>query len=175
MSSVAPWPWVEPLWRSWSLLLNQANRDFIWPPLPTVPSMPSVYGVARLFNPDPAAYLPHRYPFLMLDRLLTLEAGVSASAERRVTTSAGGFPQVLLLEGLAQLAGIAAIREQGERGFLASIDHAEFSESAREGDSLLITARVVKSFGRLVLIAGEVACEGRVLLRAQMTLGVGVL
>src|SRR5512133_4382270 len=85
MSSVAPWPLVEPLWLSWSLLLNQANRDFIWPPLPTVPSMPSVYGVARLFNPDPAAYLPHRYPFLMLDRLLTLEAGVSASAERRAT------------------------------------------------------------------------------------------
>lgn len=137
--------------------------------------MPSTCGVARLFNPDPSAYLPHRYPFLMLDRLLTLEAGVAASAVRRVTTTAGGFQQVLLLECIAQLAGIAAIREPGERGFLASIDQAEFTATARAGDSLLITAHVLKSFGRLVLISGEVACEGRILLRAQMTLGVGGL
>lgn len=137
--------------------------------------MPSACGVARLFNPDPSAYLPHRYPFLMLDRLLTLEPGVSASAVRHVTTTAGGFQQVLLVECLAQLAGIAAIREQGERGFLASIDQAEFTDTAREGDSLVITARILRSFGRLVLVAGEVACEGRILLRAQMTLGVGGL
>jgi len=135
--------------------------------------MPSACGVARLFNPDPSVYLPHRYPFLMLDRLLTLEPGVSASAVRHVT--AGGLQQVLLVECLAQLAGIAAIREQGERGFLASIDQAEFTDTAREGDSLVITARILRSFGRLVLVAGEVACEGRILLRAQMTLGVGGL
>ena len=86
-----------------------------------------------------------------------------------------GLQQVLLVECLAQLAGIAAIREQGERGFLAYIDQAEFTDTAREGDSLVITARILRSFGRLVLVAGEVACEGRILLRAQMTLGVGGL
>lgn len=137
--------------------------------------MPFVYVVARLFNPDPSAYLPHRYPFLMLDRLLTLETGVSASAMRRVTASTGGFQQVLLVECLAQLAGIAAMREPGERGFLASINQAEFSDTAREGDSLVITAQILKTFGQLVLISGEVACEGRILLRANMTLGVGGL
>lgn len=137
--------------------------------------MPSPYGVAPLFNPDPAAYLPHRYPFLMLDRLLSLEPGVDGSAVRRVTTTQGTFQQVLLVECVAQLAGIVAIREEGEGGFLASIDQAEFTDSACEGDSLLITARILKSFGRLILVSGEVACDGRMLLRVQMTLGVGRL
>ena len=137
--------------------------------------MPSAYGVVPLFNPDPAAYLPHRYPFLMLDRLLSLEPGVDGSAVRRVTTTQGTFQQVLLVECVAQLAGIVAIREEGEGGFLASIDQADFTDSVCEGDSLLITARILKSFGRLILVSGEVACDGRMLLRAQMTLGVGRL
>ena len=137
--------------------------------------MPSACGVARLFNPDPAAYLPHRYPFLMLDRLLTLVPGVSGTAARRITNSGGELPQVLLVECIAQMAGIVAIREQGEGGFLASIDQAEFSGTAHEGDSLVITAQILKSFGRLMLISGEVACDGRILLKAHMTLGVGVL
>jgi 3-hydroxyacyl-[acyl-carrier-protein] dehydratase len=111
----------------------------------------------------------------MLDRLLTLEAGVQATAERRVTHSDAPFPQVLLVECIAQLAGIVAIREQGESGFLASIDRAEFTDTPREGDCLAISARILKSFGRLVLIAGEVACDGRILLQAQMTLGTGRL
>lgn len=137
--------------------------------------MPSAYGVALLCNPDPAAYLPHRYPFLMLDRLLSLEPGVDGCAVRRVTATQGAFQQVLLVECVAQLAGIVAIREEGEGGFLASIDQAEFTGSACEGDSLLITARILKSFGRLILVSGEVTCDGRLLLQAQMTLGVGRL
>jgi 3-hydroxyacyl-[acyl-carrier-protein] dehydratase len=92
-----------------------------------------------------------------------------------VTASNGDAPQVLLVECIAQLCGIVAIREQGEGGFLASIDHAEFSGSASVGDRLLITARILKSFGRLILVSGEVVCEGRILLRTQMTLGVGIL
>ena len=137
--------------------------------------MPSAYGVVPLFNPDPSAYLPHRYPFLMLDRLLSLEPGVDGSAVRRVTTTQGAFQQVLLVECVAQLAGIVAIREEGEGGFLASIDQADFTDSVCVGDSLLITARILKSFGRLILVSGEVACDERTLLRAQMTLGVGRL
>lgn len=135
--------------------------------------MPSGSGEAPLFNPDPAAYLPHRYPFLMLDRLLTLEPGVIATAERRVTNAPGGFPQVYLLECIAQLGGIASICEEGEGGFLASIDHAEFEGAVCAGDTLIITARVLKSFGRLVLIEGVVAGEGHTLARAQLTLGIG--
>ena len=111
----------------------------------------------------------------MLDRLLSLEPGVSARAERRVTSGPAGFPQVYLVECIAQLAGIVSIREEGEGGFLASIDHAEFDGEILAGDTLTITAHTLKSFGRLVLIEGEVSCEGTVLARAQMTLGIGRL
>ena len=60
----------------------------------------------------------------MLDRLLALEPGVSARAERLVTTVPEGFPQVYRVECIAQLAGIVSVQEEGEGGFLASIDHA---------------------------------------------------
>jgi len=111
----------------------------------------------------------------MLDRLLALEPGVSARAERRVTFAPEGFPQVCLVECIAQLAGIVSVREEGEGGFLASIDHAEFDGQIQAGDTLTITARTLKSFGRLVLIEGEVTCAGIVLVRARMTLGIGRL
>jgi 3-hydroxyacyl-[acyl-carrier-protein] dehydratase len=111
----------------------------------------------------------------MLDRLLALEPGVSASAERLVTTASGDFPQVYLLECIAQLAGIASIHEEGDGGFLASIDHAEFEGEVMPGDTLTITARVLKTFGRLVLIEGDVASKEHTLIRAQLTLGIGKL
>lgn len=111
----------------------------------------------------------------MLDRLLALEPGVAARAERRVPSGPAAFPQVYLVECIAQLAGIVSVREQGEGGFLASIDHAEFEGMVQAGDTLTITASVLKSFGRLVLIVGEVACAGAVVARAQMTLGIGRL
>lgn len=111
----------------------------------------------------------------MIDRLLALEPGVSAMAERRVTSRPGGFPQVCLVECVAQLAGIISGHEQGEGGFLAAIDHAEFDGMVRSGDTLIITARTLKSFGRFVLIEGEVVCEGVVLVRTRLTLGIGRL
>jgi len=109
----------------------------------------------------------------MLDRLLTLEPGVIAVAERLVTTASGGFPQLYLLECVAQLGGILSVREEGEGGFLASIDHAEFEGAVCTGDTLTITARVLKTFGRLVLIEGSVLSDGKTLIRSQMTLGIG--
>lgn len=137
--------------------------------------MPPVSEGALLFNIDPAAYLPHRFPFLMLDRLLSLEPGVSATAIKRIAESQEGFPQVLLLECIAQLAGIVAGHEEGEGGFLASIDNAEFSGAVVTGDALDVSARIIKSFGRLVMVEGEVCCAGCRLAGARMTLGIGRL
>jgi len=79
------------------------------------------------------------------------------------------------VECVAQLAGILTIQEQGEGGFLAAIDGAEFSGVPRPGDVLMVSARVVKSFGRLFMIEGEVLCEDVRLLSVRLTLGVGRL
>jgi 3-hydroxyacyl-[acyl-carrier-protein] dehydratase len=80
-----------------------------------------------------------------------------------------------MVEGLAQLAGVATVQEEGEEGFLATIDHAEFCGPARPGDTLLLSVRVARSFGRLFLMEGEVTVGGTVLARATLTLGVGKL
>ncbi|KAB0666676.1 hydroxymyristoyl-ACP dehydratase [Oryzomonas japonica] len=123
---------------------------------------------------DPAAYLPHRYPFLLLDRVVELETGARAAA-RVAVTSGRSFPQVLLVECIAQLAGILTIQDEGEGGFLAAVDRAEFSGAPRAGDELLVSVRVVKAFGRLFMVEGKVVCDGRTLVTAQLTLGVGKL
>lgn len=111
----------------------------------------------------------------MLDRILDLDPGVSARAERCVTASHGGFPQMYLIECVAQLGGIAAVQEEGVGGFLASINKAEFGEVPCAGDRLFISARILASFGRLILMEGDVECEGRMLVRVQLSLGVGTL
>lgn len=137
--------------------------------------MPLTLPEAPLVNPDPTAYLPHRHPFLFLDRILSREAGVSASAVKTVCQDEGPFPQVLLVEAMAQLAGVAAAQQEGEGGFLAAIEHAEFSGSASPGDTLLIAVRITKSFGRLHLVEGTVAAGDLTLATATLTLGVGRL
>jgi len=136
--------------------------------------MPSAAAEVHLFNPDPASYLPHRYPFLLLDRILELEKGIQAVARTLVTTT-HGFPQILLVEAVAQLSGILTVEQEGEGGFLAAIDSAEFSNEVAVGDLLTISARVVKAFGRLFLVEGAVACGDKPLLKVQLTLGVGRL
>lgn len=136
--------------------------------------MQSVSAEAILFNPDPSAYLPHRYPFLLLDRIVDFEPGVRASALKNVP-GLRGFPQVLLVECVAQLAGVLTISEEGEGGFLAAVDRAEFSGAPQPGDVLTISAAVVKSFGRLFMVSGNVSCDGLTLLTVQLTLGVGRL
>ena len=136
--------------------------------------MPSASGEARLNPADPAAYLPHRYPFLVLDRILELEPGARAVARTSVSAD-GAFPQILLVECVAQLAGILTIREQGEGGFLAAIDRAEFSGVPGPGDLLTVSARVIKAFGRLFMVEGEVLLGNARLMSVQLTLGVGRL
>ena len=100
---------------------------------------------------------------------------MSAAAIRQVSVNDHGFTSVLLVEGLAQLAGVATVEGEGEGGFLATIDHAEFLAPCRPGDTLQFSVRVTKAFGRLFMLAGEVRVGEQVLVRAQLTLGVGKL
>lgn len=135
--------------------------------------MESILLPEQIASSDPCAYLPHRHPFVFIDRVTSREIGISATGIKCVTYEPGGFPQVFLLEAMAQLGGIAAATEKGEGGFLASIDHAEFCREVRAGDRLLVSVRIVKSFGRLFLMEGEVSVEGEKIAMAQLTLGVG--
>ncbi len=129
----------------------------------------------HLFSPDPAAYLPHANPFLFIDRVLALEKGVSATGVKAITHDPAGYPFVLLIESIAQLAGIAVARQQGEGGFLAGVDRAEFPGMVSAGDRVMINVRIVKSFGRLHLCEGEATVDGERVASVSLTLGIGQL
>lgn len=94
---------------------------------------------------------------------------------RQTSSNEHGFSPILLVEGLAQLAGVATVQEEGEGGFLATIDQAEFLAPWQQGDTLLFSVQVTKAFGRLFMLEGEVTVGEQVLVNARLTLGVGKL
>ena len=117
--------------------------------------MRSISREASLFNPDPAGYLPHRDPFLYIDRITALEPGVSATALLQIASDCRAFPPILLLEAMAQLGGIAAGQQEGEGGILAAFERAELPPEVRPGDRVTVEARIVKGFGKLFLVEGK--------------------
>jgi 3-hydroxyacyl-[acyl-carrier-protein] dehydratase len=134
--------------------------------------MQSMSPGAILFNADPAAYLPHRPPFLFIDRVLSLDAGVAATGELNVPAG-GYFPPVLLVEAMAQLGGIAAGQSDGEAGFLAALGRVQLPAAVAPRAKLHLSSRVVKAFGRLVQVEGEVREQEAVIATATLTLGIG--
>jgi 3-hydroxyacyl-[acyl-carrier-protein] dehydratase len=117
-------------------------------------------------------YLPHRYPFLLVDRVLTCNSGVDIRAVKNVTINEpffnGHFPErpvmpgVLQLEALAQTAGIlvyATLRKvpnENTRFYFAGIDECRFRRPVVPGDQLVLTAQVkrnMKGIWRLSTVA----------------------
>jgi 3-hydroxyacyl-[acyl-carrier-protein] dehydratase len=106
--------------------------------------------------------LPHRYPFLMVDRVLECIPGQSIRALKNVTYNEPFFPGhfvyrpvmpgVMIIEALAQTAGILAFKTAGvipdesTRFFFVGIDKARFRKPVEPGDQLILTAKLVRSF-----------------------------
>jgi 3-hydroxyacyl-[acyl-carrier-protein] dehydratase len=97
--------------------------------------------------------LPHRYPFLLVDRVIALEPGKSLTAVKNVTINEPFFPGhfpghpvmpgVLILEALAQASGLLVMlsaQKQAENSvfYFAKIDNARFSHIVRPGDQLIL-------------------------------------
>ena len=135
--------------------------------------MPSIGAEAILFSPDPCDYLPHRAPFLFIDRVLSRESGVCATGEFAVAAGSGYFPPLLLVESMAQLGGIAAGQRQGEGGVLAALGRVELPGAVDPAAKFFVCSRVLRVFGRLALVEGEVRSAGVVIARASLTLGLG--
>jgi 3-hydroxymyristoyl/3-hydroxydecanoyl-(acyl carrier protein) dehydratase len=128
---------------------------------------------------DITAHLPHRYPFLLVDRVLEREPGVRVVAEKLVTNGEpylqGHFegrplvPGVLLLEMLAQAGGfLEADSLHGAAIFLAGVQDARFKAPALPGDRLRLEVQAEGSFAGMMKIRGTVSCEGRDLCTAAL-------
>ncbi len=125
------------------------------------------------------AHLPHRYPFLLVDRVLEREPGLRVVAEKLVTFGEpylqGHFegrplvPGVLLLEMLAQTGGfLEAESLHGAAIFLAGVQDARFKGPALPGDRLRLEVRTDGAFAGMMKIRGTVSCEGRDLCTATL-------
>jgi 3-hydroxyacyl-[acyl-carrier-protein] dehydratase len=105
--------------------------------------------------------LPHRYPFLMVDRVLDVQKGETIRAIKNVTFNepffTGHFPHrpvmpgVMIIEALAQVAGILAfitagvIPDENTRFYFVGIDKARFRRVVEPGDQLILTAKLERS------------------------------
>ena len=102
-------------------------------------------------NKDIRKILPHRYPFLLVDRIIEIEEGKKAVGIKNVTANEpffqGHFPDnpimpgVLIVEALAQVAGIAVMNIEefkGKLGLFTGIDKCRFKKMVRPGDQLVL-------------------------------------
>ncbi|MGL6047640.1 MAG: 3-hydroxyacyl-ACP dehydratase FabZ [Vogesella sp.] len=129
-------------------------------------------------------YLPHRYPFLLVDRVTEFVANERIKAIKNVTINEPFFmghfeqypvmPGVLIIEALAQAAGILSIRSEGERPenelyFFVGIDNARFKRQVVPGDQLtleveqLAMKRGIAKYNARALVDGQVACEAQIM------------
>ena len=128
---------------------------------------------------DIPAHLPHRYPFLLVDRVLEREPGRRVVAEKLVTSGEpylqGHFqghplvPGVLLLEMLAQAGGFLESESlHGATIFLAGVQDARFKAPALPGDRLRLEVQAEGAFAGLMKLRGTVSCDGRELCTAAL-------
>lgn len=126
--------------------------------------------------------IPHRYPFVMIDRIVEFVGQDELVAIKNVTINepyfTGHFPEnpvmpgVLQLEAMAQAAGIVMLRRSGNSGktaFFMSADKVKFRKPVRPGDQIIINAKIVKYRGDK-LAAAECHCtvDGQVVSSAEM-------
>jgi 3-hydroxyacyl-[acyl-carrier-protein] dehydratase/UDP-3-O-[3-hydroxymyristoyl] N-acetylglucosamine deacetylase/3-hydroxyacyl-[acyl-carrier-protein] dehydratase len=127
-------------------------------------------------------FLPHRFPFLLVDRVLELEKGKSIVAVKNVTCNEqffqGHFPDlkimpgVLILEAIAQAGGIilfhALPEPKKKMVVLSKIDKAKFKRMVIPGDQLRLEVQLVKLKGRICHIRGRAVVDGEVATEAEI-------
>ncbi|NMH70567.1 3-hydroxyacyl-ACP dehydratase FabZ [Bacillus sp. RO3] len=122
--------------------------------------------------------IPHRYPFLLVDRILEVEEGKKAVGIKNVTVNEEFFnghfpgypvmPGVLIVEALAQVGAVAMLKVEDNRGrlaFFTGIDKCRFKRQVKPGDQLRLEVEMIRFKGPIgkgkgvATVDGEVACE----------------
>lgn len=128
--------------------------------------------------------LPHRYPFLLIDRVLDFTPGESLVGIKNITFNepqfTGHFPQrvimpgVLILEALAQATGLLAfksyddLRSDNALYYLAGIDNARFKKPVEPGDQLQLSVKLVKNKRNLWKFSAEATVDGELVVSADI-------
>ena len=129
--------------------------------------------------------LPHRYPILLVDRVLELEKGVRIRALKNVTVNEpfflGHFPHrpvmpgVLMLEALAQAAALLSFETEGAAPdentlyYFAGIDGARFKRPVGPGDQLILEVELLRAKARVYKYAAKALVDGELAVEAELT------
>lgn len=129
-------------------------------------------------------YLPHRYPFLLIDRVLSCEPGQSLTGLKNVSFNEpffqGHFPQrpimpgVLILEALAQATGILAFKteehipDENSLYYFVGIDNARFKRPVCPGDQLILEVILQRNKRGIWMFTGNARVDGKVVTSAEL-------
>jgi 3-hydroxyacyl-[acyl-carrier-protein] dehydratase len=130
--------------------------------------------------------IPHRYPFLLIDRILEVDEGQRAVGIKNVTANEeffnGHFPEypvmpgVLIVEALAQVGAVAMLKKEENRGklaFFAGIDNCRFKKQVVPGDQLRLEVEMTRVRGSIGKGKGVATVDGQVACEVEITFALG--
>ena len=141
------------------------------------------YNITEILN-----LLPHRYPFVLVDRILEVEKGQRIVGLKNVTINEPFFqghfptepimPGVLILEGMAQVGAILAYLGDAEEFggrlvYFAGLDGVRFRQKVVPGDQLRFEVNLVKRKSRLFKLEGKAFVDGNLVTEAQLMATIG--
>lgn len=126
--------------------------------------------------------LPHRYPFLLVDRITALDPGKTITGLKNVSMNEPYFqghfpgepvmPGVLILEGMAQVGCILSCLTDpamiGRLAFFAGVDKARFRRVVRPGDQLIYKLELVKQKAKIIKMAGQAFVDDQLVTEAEL-------
>ena len=125
--------------------------------------------------------LPHRYPFLLVDRIIAMEPNVSITGIKNVTINEPFFqghfpgqpimPGVLIIEAMAQVGGVLAFSTNTDANavFFMSIEKAKFRKPVVPGDQLKMELQVIHQRGNVWKLSGVAKVDDKVVAEADLT------
>jgi 3-hydroxyacyl-[acyl-carrier-protein] dehydratase len=132
--------------------------------------------------------VPHRYPFLLIDRVLSFDAGTSVTTLKNVTINEAQFqghfpgkpvfPGVYIAENMAQSACFLLIKSAGGIQtstvyYLGKITRLSFVKPVHPGDQLITTVEVIKTLGNSALVSAASRVGDELVAKGEMSFGTG--
>ena len=134
-----------------------------------------------LNNNEIRKLLPHRYPFLLVDKILDIDPKVKATGLKNVTCNEpffqGHFPDnpimpgVLIVEAMAQVSGILAFKSgaEGDAVYFMSIEKAKFRKPVVPGDQLRFEISILQQRNKVWKFSGQAFVDDKVVAEAEFT------
>lgn len=132
--------------------------------------------------------LPHRYPFLLVDRILEVNADESIVGLKNVTVNEpffqGHFPNVpvmpgvLMIEAMGQVGGVLVylsqpVEKRGELIYFTGLDKVRFRKPVVPGDQIIIEMNILKKRSKMVKMSGTATVDGKLVAEAELMAAYG--